>query len=89
MYLEDFNDQLFTGEDREFSSFAYRVESIRNLGRMMRMPTSGFTPEQTVDKVESHLSNWRLHVPKTKRDCLNKDGNLDEMMFQAYMINNA
>ncbi|KAI1127622.1 N-terminal binuclear Zn cluster-containing/DNA binding domain-containing protein [Nemania abortiva] len=89
MYLEDFDDQLFTGEDREFSSFAYRVASIRNLGRMMRMPTSGFSPEETVDKVESYLSNWRLHVPKPKRDCLNKDGQLDEMMFQAYMINNA
>ncbi|KAI1175795.1 N-terminal binuclear Zn cluster-containing/DNA binding domain-containing protein [Nemania sp. FL0916] len=89
MYLEDFDDQLFTGEDREFSSFAYRVASIRNLGRMMRLPSSGFSPEETVDKVESYLSNWRLHVPKPKRDCLNKDGGLDEMMFQAYMINNA
>ncbi|KAI1187407.1 hypothetical protein F5B17DRAFT_319987 [Nemania serpens] len=89
MYLEDFDDQLFTGEDREFSSFAYRVASIRNLGRMMHMPSSGFSPEELVDKVESYLSNWRLHVPKSKRDCLNKDGELDEMMFQAYMINNA
>jgi hypothetical protein len=89
MYLEDFDDQIFTGDDRDFSSFAYRVASIRNLGRMMRMPSSGFSPEDMVDKVESYLSNWRLHVPESKRDCLNKDGQLDEMMFQAYMINNA
>ncbi|KAI1293090.1 hypothetical protein F5Y03DRAFT_14422 [Xylaria venustula] len=89
MYLEDFDDQLFTGEDREFSSFAYRVASIRNLGRMMRLPGSGFSPEESVDKVESLLSNWRLHLPKSKRSCLNKDGQLDEMMFQAFMINHA
>ncbi len=89
MYLEDFDDQLFSGEDREFSSFAYRVASIRNLGRMMRLPGSGFSPEESVDKIESLLSNWRLHLPKSKRDCLNKDGQLDEMMFQAYMINHA
>ncbi|KAI1822681.1 N-terminal binuclear Zn cluster-containing/DNA binding domain-containing protein [Xylaria intraflava] len=89
MYLEDFDDQLFSGEEREFSSFAYRVASIRNLGRMMRLPDSGFAPEDTVDKIETHLSNWRLHLPKSKRDCLNKEGHLDEMMFQAYMINHA
>lgn len=89
MYLEDFDDQLFTGEDREFSSFAYRVASIRNLGRMMRLPSSGFSPEESVDKIESCLSNWRLHLPKSKRNCLNKDGQLDEMMFQAFMINHA
>ncbi|KAI0406644.1 N-terminal binuclear Zn cluster-containing/DNA binding domain-containing protein [Xylaria palmicola] len=89
MYLEDFDDQLFSGEEREFSSFAYRVASIRNLGRMMRLPSSGFSPEESVDKVESYLSNWRLHLPKSKRDCLNKEGQLDEMMFQAFMINHA
>ncbi|KAI1272038.1 hypothetical protein F5Y07DRAFT_322664 [Xylaria sp. FL0933] len=89
MYLEDFDDQVFSGEDREFSSFAYRVASIRNLGRMMRLPASGFSPEESVDKVESLLSNWRLHLPKSKRNCLNKDGQLDEMMFQAFMINHA
>ncbi|KAI8951661.1 hypothetical protein F4801DRAFT_278704 [Xylaria longipes] len=89
MYLEDFDDQLFSGEDREFSSFAYRVASIRNLGRMMRLPSSGFSPEESVDKIESCLSNWRLHLPKSKRNCLDKDGQLDEMMFQAFMINHA
>lgn len=89
MYLEDFDDQLFSGEEREFSSFAYRVASIRNLGRMMRMPNSGFPNEESVSKVESLLSNWRMHLPASKRDCLTKDFQLDEMMFQAFMINNA
>lgn len=89
MYLEDFDDQLFTGEEREFSSFAYRVASIRNLGNMMRLPSSGFSPEESVDKVEALLSNWRLHLPESKRHCLARDGSLDEMMFQAFMINHA
>jgi hypothetical protein len=89
MYLEDFDDQIFTGEDRTFSSFAYRIASITNLGKMMRLPQSGFSPEESVDKIESLLSNWRLHLPKSKRDCLDKDGRLDEMMFQAFMINHA
>ncbi|KAI1321261.1 N-terminal binuclear Zn cluster-containing/DNA binding domain-containing protein [Xylariaceae sp. FL0255] len=89
MYLEDFDDQVFSGEDRMFSSFAYRIASIRILGRMMRLPQSGFSPEDSVDKIETLLSNWRLHLPRFKRDCLFKDGQLDEMMFQAHMINHA
>ncbi|KAJ2966506.1 hypothetical protein NUW58_g10644 [Xylaria curta] len=89
MYVEDFDDRLFTGEERVFSSFAYRIASIRSLGRMMRLSSSGFMPEENVDKVQSDLSNWRFHLPESKKSCLNKDGQLDEMMFQAFMINHA
>ncbi|OTB04997.1 hypothetical protein M426DRAFT_57731 [Hypoxylon sp. CI-4A] len=89
MFLEDFDDQLFSGEEREFSSFAYRVASIRNLGRMMRLPNNGLPNEENVNKIESLLSNWRMHLPESKRDSLNKDCQLDEMMFQAHMINHA
>ncbi|KAI1768912.1 hypothetical protein GGR53DRAFT_517579 [Hypoxylon sp. FL1150] len=89
MYLEDFDDQIFSGEEREFSSFAYRVASIRNLGRMMRLPNGGFPNEENVYKIESLLSNWRMHLPVSKRDSLNKNCELDEMMFQAHMINHA
>ncbi|KAI0901567.1 hypothetical protein F4806DRAFT_5496 [Annulohypoxylon nitens] len=89
MYLEDFDDQIFSGEEREFSSFAYRVASIRNLGRMMRLPNGGFPNEENVNRIESLLSNWRMHLPPSKKDSLNKHCQLDEMMFQAHMINHA
>ncbi|KAI0480153.1 hypothetical protein GGR56DRAFT_255912 [Xylariaceae sp. FL0804] len=89
MSLEDFDDQIFSGEDREFSSFAYRVAAIRNLGRMMRLPNNGFPNDENVDRIESLLSNWRMHLPESKRHCLNKDCQLDEMMFQAHMIIHA
>ncbi|KAH9903560.1 hypothetical protein F4778DRAFT_780946 [Xylariomycetidae sp. FL2044] len=89
MYLEDFDDQIFSGEELEFSSFAYRVASIRNLGKMMRLPPNAFPNDGNVDRIESLLSNWRMHLPASKRDCLTKDCRVDEMMFQAHMINNA
>ncbi|KAI0128674.1 hypothetical protein BJ170DRAFT_340824 [Xylariales sp. AK1849] len=89
LYLEDFEDQTFIGEVMEFSSFAYRIASIRNLGRMMRLPDSVFPGDENVDRIESLLSNWRMHLPVSKRDSLKKNGQLDEMMFQAHMINHA
>lgn len=87
--MEDFDDQIFNGEDREFSSFTYRIAAIRNLGRMMRLPNSGFPSDENVDRIESHISNWRIHLPASKRNCLTEDCKLDEMMFQAHMIIHA
>ncbi|CAK7199062.1 hypothetical protein SEUCBS139899_001730 [Sporothrix eucalyptigena] len=88
-YIEDLEDQVFTGDDREFSSFAYRIASARILGRMMRCPPILFPNDENLEKIESLLSNWRMHLPVSKRDDLNKHCQLDEMMFQAHFINHA
>lgn len=89
MYIEDFDDQLFSGEDRPFSSFTYRVAAIRNLGRFMRCPQIMFPEDENLAKIESLLTNWRLHLPPEKRDSLNKKCLPDEMMFQAHFITTA
>jgi hypothetical protein len=89
IYMEDFDDQLFSGEDREFSSFAYRIAAARNLGRFMRVPPMMFPEDENVAKIEAMLSNWRMHLPPSKRDDLNKHCQLDEMMFQAHYIIHA
>ena len=89
MYLEDFEDQVFSGEEHEFSSFTYRIAAIRNLGRFMRLPDSPFPSDENLDRVESLLSNWRMHLPASKKDSLDKDCRLDEMIFQAHMITHA
>lgn len=56
---------------------------------MMRMPESVFPGDDNVARMETLLSNWRLHLPASKKDCLDKDCKLDEMMFQARFINHA
>jgi hypothetical protein len=49
-----------------------------------------FRPDdENVVRIETLLTNWRLHLPPTKRDALQKNGKLDEMMFQAHMMNQA
>ncbi len=42
-----------------------------------------------VDRVDAHLVNWRLHLPESKKELINSDGQLDEMLFQAHMITQA
>ncbi|KAK4210944.1 hypothetical protein QBC37DRAFT_22777 [Rhypophila decipiens] len=88
-YMEDFDDQLFSGEDREFSSFTYRIAAARNLGRFMRTPNMMFPNEESVARVEALLTNWKIHLPESKRDDLTKNCQLDEMMFQAHFITHA
>ncbi len=87
--MEDFDDQLFSGEDREFSSFTYRIAAARNLGCLMRMPQTMFPDLEEIDRLQALLTNWRMHLPDSKRDDLSKNCQLDEMMFQAHFITHA
>ncbi|KAK3295613.1 uncharacterized protein B0H64DRAFT_417276 [Chaetomium fimeti] len=89
LYMEDFDDQGFSDEDREFSSFTYRIAAARNLGRMMHTPPVLFPDDAIIDRVQSLLTNWRMHLPDSKRDDLSKSCQLDEMMFQAHFITHA
>jgi hypothetical protein len=86
MSLEDLEYQEFSGEDREFSSFAYRILAARNLGRLMRVPPIFGPEDPNLDRIEALLTNWRMHLPLSKKDALTKQLQLDEMMFQAHMI---
>ena len=88
-YLEELEDQEFSDEDGEFSSFAYRILCARNLGKFMRSPPIEGPDDQNLARIEALLTNWRLHLPVSKRDALDRDGRVDEMMFQAYMILHA
>lgn len=84
--LEDFDDESFDGRDFQYSSFTYRIAAIRNLGRVLASSALMLPDEPTIDRIDAHLVNWRLHLPDTKKDFINGEGQLDEMMFQAHMI---
>ncbi|KAJ4858328.1 fungal zn(2)-Cys(6) binuclear cluster domain-containing protein [Trichoderma breve] len=86
MSLEDLEDREFSGDERRFSSFSYRILCGRNLGRFMRTPPIYGPDDENLERIENLLTNWRLHLPEDKRDSLTADGKLDEMMFQAHMM---
>ena len=45
--------------------------------------------EVKIDRLDAHLVNWKMHLPDSKRELINSDGQLDEMLFQAHMITDA
>lgn len=55
----------------------------------MRTPPFYGPDDENVARMETLLTNWRLHLPLNKRDALQHNGQLDEMMFQANMMNHA
>ncbi|KEY70035.1 hypothetical protein S7711_04050 [Stachybotrys chartarum IBT 7711] len=89
MTLDDLENRDFSGDDREFSSFAYRILSARNLGKFMRAGHIHGPEDENLARIETLLTNWRMYLPPAKRNAVHKDGKLDEMMFQAHMMTNA
>lgn len=55
----------------------------------MRTPPIFGPEDENLARIEALLTNWRLHLPESKKDALQKDGKLDEMMFQAHMMMHA
>ena len=83
-------DYAFLDDDATFSSFAYRITAIRELGNLLKLNQS-FCPDSSeiVLAVDASLTNWLLHLPESKTTPLDENGRVDEMMFQAHMIINA
>ncbi|KAA8565745.1 hypothetical protein EYC84_009580 [Monilinia fructicola] len=89
-FISDFDDEDFEHRDFTYSSFTYRISAIRNLGRLLTGRQTNPHPDSSaVDRLDAYLVNFRLHLPENKRQLVNGDGKLDEMLFQANMITEA
>ena len=87
--VEEFDDQSFAAEEVKFSSFAYRIAALRNMGKMLRLQQITFHDDPVIDHTDAHLVNWGLHLPESKKLAVDGAGQVDEMLFQAQMVTNA
>lgn len=55
----------------------------------MRVPPIYGPDDENLGRIEALLTNWRLHLPLSKKDALNQKLQSDEMIFQANMMTNA
>ncbi|KAJ5055783.1 hypothetical protein J3E74DRAFT_411336 [Bipolaris maydis] len=86
--LQDYDDSAFLPSLVTFSSFTYLIDAIRILGKVFECARLDSTFEyHAVDVVDQFLCNWRLHLPQSKIDIVNNDGHIDEVLFQAHMVN--
>jgi hypothetical protein len=87
--FEEFEDQAFADENVTFSSYAYRIAAMRNLGRVLQLQRVLFLDDPVVDQIDAYLVNWNLHLPDSKKLAIDGDGHVDEMLFQGQMITTA
>ncbi|KAF2024196.1 hypothetical protein EK21DRAFT_79240 [Setomelanomma holmii] len=86
--LQDYDDSAFLPTLPIFSSFTYLIDAIRILGKVFECARLDSTFEyHAVDVVDQYLCNWRLHLPPSKLDIVSNDGSVDEVLFQAHMVN--
>lgn len=86
--LQDYDDSAFAAEEIAFSSFTYLIDAIRILGKVFEVSRLDAQFEyHAVDVVDSYLVNWRLHLPASKLEIVGNDGRIDEVLFQAHMVN--
>ncbi|KAM0554843.1 hypothetical protein ACHAPJ_006577 [Fusarium lateritium] len=68
----------------QWSSFAYKVESMRILSMVLDANSRGCS--STKQSAEAAVSSWLLSLPEEKQDSLQSDGEVDEVMSCALMI---
>ncbi|KAK9851097.1 hypothetical protein MYU51_011335 [Penicillium brevicompactum] len=87
--IVQFDERVFADEDRDFSSYCYRIESIRILGRVVAMQEMTHGQQDLVEAIDARIGSWGHHLPESKEELLRPDGSVDEIMFQATMILNG
>ena len=86
--VQDYDDSAFGLTEIAFSSFAYLIDAIRILGKVFEVARLDAAFENhAVDVVDAYLVNWRLHLPVSKLDIVSNNGEVDEILFVAHMIN--
>jgi hypothetical protein len=86
--IQDYDDSAFSPSEIVFSSFTYLIDAVRTLGKVFEVSRLDSTFEyHAVEVVDSYQTNWRLHLPQQKQELVSNDGTVDELLFQAHMVN--
>ncbi|KAK0757865.1 hypothetical protein N5P37_009157 [Trichoderma harzianum] len=88
--LREYDNRGFDDSDESFSSFAYLIDATRILGTTLAAgDIANKSAYSLVKNAEANLMSWDLHLPHAKRDPVQSDGTLDEVLFKAHMAINT
>lgn len=88
--LAEFDQRFFAEEEIEYSSFSYRIAAARALSGIIPVsigPSLQALPSHT--EAELVLENLALHLPKQVQSFINRDGSINEILFQTHMVIHA
>ncbi|KAK0115461.1 hypothetical protein ONS96_013917 [Cadophora gregata f. sp. sojae] len=82
--LEEYENRDFLEDEPVFSSFTYLIDLTRISGSLLgfdRLPPGDV--ELAVNNADAMLVNWKLHLPREKQGVVDKNEELDEILFFA------
>ena len=84
---QDFLDRAFAAEPFNYSSEAYKIESVRLLGKVVNISSDIVSPnDEQVESLDAQLANFILSLPPEKRYTIERDGKCDEILFSAHNL---
>ena len=87
--IAQFDGRVFADDERDFSSYAYRIEAVRILARVVATQDMVEGQQDHVEAIDARIASWFHHLPESKSELMRPDGSVDEIMFQATMIVNG
>ncbi|KNG82491.1 C6 transcription factor [Aspergillus nomiae NRRL 13137] len=87
--LQEFNCREFSTEPIHFSSFAYLIGAVQCAAAAISAAPKIATKEDSthvIQAADSSLDGWRLLLPNDRKQVMDKNGKVDELMFQAHLL---
>ncbi|KAF2212094.1 hypothetical protein CERZMDRAFT_68331 [Cercospora zeae-maydis SCOH1-5] len=84
--LEKYDDRLFADEDCRFSSATYRIDAIRILARVIAVSSANEVHADSIQSIDNAMASWKFHIPNDKAGIVLRSGDVDQMMFQAFLF---
>lgn len=85
--LSEYEGRDFEDEEQVFSSFTYLIDVSRIAGSLLGLDNlRGKNVEPAVANADAMLVNWKLHLPREKQGVVDKNEDVDELLFQAHNL---
>ncbi|RMY53876.1 hypothetical protein D0863_13811 [Hortaea werneckii] len=82
--LEQYDARFFADHSVAFSSACYRIEAIRILARVLALTAATVDGPDDIQSVDNAIVAWKLHLPDDKATAIDRCGDVDQMMLQAF-----
>lgn len=87
--FDDLDSAIFEEVDVTFTSFAYLIAGVRALSKVLVAMKAIFVNDRAFSSADTELTNWKLHLPVSKKELIRENGLVDQILFQAHMVVNA
>lgn len=88
--LAEYEARDFEDETPVFSSFSYLIDLTRIVGCLLNIDSLPIKErEVAVANSDARLVNWKLHLPPEKQGIIDKNEQVDEMLFRCHFLINV